>query len=101
MKSWKHKNIEWFYDEDGDRSSWKSSEQLDRGFRLPTVKEVLTLIDYDNNPLSVKDAPFSGDIWTKNFAHDTKNIVFCVDLETGRVYLSSKNNQKTLLLVKE
>lgn len=102
MKSWTYKKIEWFYDEDGDLSSWKSPKQLDKGFRLPTVHEVLTLLNYDKkSPLLVGSAPFSGIVWTKHFLYKNKNLVVIVDLENGHVYHSSKNSQKTLLLVKE
>ena len=101
MKSWTYKNIEWFYDEDGDLSSWKSPEQLDKGFRLPTIHEVLTLLDYDKVPLLAEEAPFSGIVWTKHSYYKNGDLRINVSLENGQVYPATQSNRRTFLLVRD
>jgi hypothetical protein len=100
MEKWKDKksNIEWYYDLESPMT-WKSTEQIDKGYRLPTVQEVLTLLDYDNDVLLDKKCPFDGKVWTNHLG--SNDLRWAVDLDTGQVYRSTKNNRRLILLIKE
>jgi hypothetical protein len=104
MACWKDEEsgISWYYDDDFDLSTWKNQDQLDEGFRLPTVQEVLTLLDYDNPYPAIKDScPFKHikSVWSKHSYGN--NLSFSIDLFTGQVYKSTKDNPRLLILIKE
>jgi hypothetical protein len=103
MASWTHQGIEWFYDDDLDTSSWKANFQLDEGFRLPTVQEVLTLISYTRKPRLPEDCPFRSCrlIWTGDLFLERPDKAMAIDTVTGAVYPSSFANNKLLLLVRK
>jgi len=101
MNSWTYNGITWYYDPDFDLSSWKSEEQLGK-YRLPTVQEALTMLDYnDPYPAVVDECPFKHikSIWTHHSYASNKS--FAIDLFTGQVYKSTKNNIRLLALIKK
>jgi len=101
MNSWQHKGITWWYDPDLDLSSWKSPEQLGE-YRLPTVQEALTILDYDDPyPAVVNSCPFKEvkSVWSAHsYGH---NLSFAIDLFTGQVYKSTKDNPRLLIMIKK
>jgi hypothetical protein len=104
MASWIHKGIEFFYDDDLDLSSWKSPEQIDVGFRLAFIHEVMTILDFSKTPIVPDDCPFKNvrRIWTGNLSpHRPEHKAMALDLITGNLYPSSFSNVKLLLLVRE
>lgn len=101
MNSWEYSGITWYYDPDFDLSTWKSEEQLGE-YRLPTPQEALTMLDYhDPYPAVVDSCPFKEikSIWTSPSYGG--NLSFAVDLFTGQVYKSTKDNIRLLALIKK
>lgn len=103
----KDTNLEWFfYDMQGiwDRAKALPAGELeDETWRVPTIAELMTIIDYTKfDPAVKKGCPLGSLlVWASDEYANSKNHAWTVSLEDGGLYPATKTNKRDLLVVRD
>jgi len=104
MKTWidPNTNLEWAFDMDL-LFTWEESQNCPIGYRLPTVKELCSVLDYSkHNPSVIDDCPFGwNDSWTSEpYINTSTRVYWSVNCVTGAVQPKDRFNKKDTLYVR-
>ena len=87
-----------------DESNWDQCKELaDQfdGWRMPSIQEVLTLLNLGDFA-SLKTIEFIGtEIWLKHQDGCNPNNAYVMSFKTGDLHRSNKQNKRTLVLVRD
>lgn len=99
--------LEWafgFTIEPYDRAITYSQDELDTDeWRLPTLEEVLSIVNYDKYNPAIKLEIYELEhtvVWTQTSYARNENYIWSVDLKDGRILPKDKVNKCCVILVR-
>lgn len=95
----------WYFDDPMNSENWEDAlalcESIDfnsiNKMRLPTVNELMWLIDRENGGSLING--FTGKAWTSTTLSTDPTKAYAVDFSTGSVVLESKTNNNIVICV--
>ena len=108
IKIWKDSNTGLIWEKLGSNKSmsWneaiKYAKTLGNSWRLPTVQELITLIDFTKvNPACKISGTYSSYYWSSTtFVHDTDYVWYIIGFGYGHINYSKKDNNFYIRCVK-